>query len=278
MTIYRNFVDYDECLVPLLQRFSNVEYLRLLLAVNLKKRMTNSFIDGYDLENDITSHMPHLHQFHFHIRSVLENAPHVQIDTIRQRFSKEKYEFVDCTLDYFNNNNGQCQIYSLPFIGTRLDFVSNRFPLFDINKTFSMVTILLLFDDIKPFESVFFERLAQALPYLNTLEISNQLEQQEKISVSINNLKFPHLSTLILFHIHINYAEQMLSRTSLPCLNELAIDNDILLSMIAQDQHQTRDNCSRVERLLTSEPLSDSLNIIQNYFPPDSYEQHPNAK
>jgi hypothetical protein len=274
MTIYQNFVDYEECLVPFLQRFSNVEYLRLLLAINLRRPMTNYFIDGYNLENDITSYMSHLYQFHFHIRSVLENAPYVEIDTIRQSFKKQKYEFVDCTLDYFNNNYGQCQIYSLPFIGTRLDFVSNRFPLFDINKTFSMVTILLLFDDIKPFESIFFERLAQALPYLKTLEIFNRLEQQEKILASTNNLKFPHLSTLILFDIHINYAEQLLCRTYLPCLNELAIDNDILLAIIDQDQHQTRDNCSRVERLLTSKPLYNSLNIIQNYFPPNSYEQH----
>ena len=278
MTIYRNFVDYEECLVPLLQRFSNVECLTLLLAINLQRPLTNTFIAGYDLGNDITSYMPHLHQFHFHIRSVLKNAPHVQLDTIRQSFKKEKYTFVDCTLDYFNNNYGQCQIYSLPFIGTRLDFISNRFPLFDIKKTFSMVTILLLFDDIKPFESVFFQCLAQALPYLKTLEIRNQLEQQEKISVSPNNHKFPHLTTLILFDIHINYAEQLLTRTCLPSLNELAIDNDILLAVVAQDQHQARDNCSRVERLLTSEPFNHPLNIIQNYFPPHVYERHPNAK
>jgi hypothetical protein len=249
-----------------------------LLAINLIKPLNNYFIDGNYLEKDITSHMPHLRQFHFHIRSVLCNAPHVEIDTIRQSFRKEQNKFVDCTLDYFDNNHGQCQIYSLPFIGTRLDFISNRFPLFDTNKTFSMVTTLLLFDDIKPFESVFFERLAQALPYLKTLEIFNQLEQQEKILASTNNLKFPHLSTLILFDIHINYAEQLLTRTSLPCLNELAIDNDILLAVIDQDQHQTRDKCSRVERLLTSKPFYNSLNIIQNYFPPDSYEQHPNVK
>lgn len=278
MTIYKNFVDYKECVVPLIQRFTNVEYLTLSLAIDLKRPLTNSFIDGYDLENDITSHMPHLRRFHFHIRSVLENAPHIQTDTIRQSFRKEKYEFVDCSLDYFNNNYSQCQIYSLPFVGTRLDFVSNRFPLFDTNKTFSMVTIVILFDDIQPFESVFFERLAQALPYLKTLEIFNQLEQQEKISTSINNLIFPHLVTLILFNIHINYAEQLVSRTSLPCLKELAIDNDILLTIIDQDQHQTRDNCSRVERLRTSKPLDNSINIIQNYFPLDSFEQHPCAK
>ncbi|CAF0832052.1 unnamed protein product [Rotaria sp. Silwood1] len=275
MRIYRNFDPYKECLVPLLQRFSNVEYLTLLLAIDKTKSIPNPFIDGYDLHNDIISYMPHLSQFHFHIRSVLENAPHIEIDTIRQSFMKQHNQFIDCTIDYFNNNYGQCQIYSLPFIGTRLDFISNRFPLFDINNTFTMVTVLLLFDDIKPFESVFFECLAQALPYLKTLEVINELEQQENITVSTNNLKFTHLTTLILFDIHINYAEQLLSRIYLPCLNELAINKDILLAIIAQDQHQTKDNCSRVERLRTSKPLSDSLNAIRNYFPSNSYVQHP---
>ncbi|CAF1352895.1 unnamed protein product [Rotaria sordida] len=222
--------------------------------------------------------MPHLYQFHFHIRSILENASDVEIDTIHQSFMKQQYQFVGCTVDYFNNNYGQCQIYSLPFIGTRLDFISNRFPLFDINNTFSMITILLLFDDITPFESVFFERLAQALPYLRTLEVFNNLEQQEKIIVSTNNLKFTHLTTLILFDIHINYAEQLLCRTYLPCLNELVINKDILLAIIAQDQHQTRDNFSRVERLQTSKPLYDSLNVIRNYFPSNPYVQHPDEE
>ncbi|CAF1371745.1 unnamed protein product [Rotaria sordida] len=278
ITIYRNFVLYKECLVPLLQRFSNVEYLTLLLAIDKTGSIPNHFIDGYDLENDIISYMPHLYQFHFHIRSILENASDVEIDTIYQSFMKQQYQFVGCTVDYFNNNYGQCQIYSLPFIGTRLDFISNRFPLFDINNTFSMITILLLFDDITPFESVFFERLAQALPYLRTFEVFNNLEQQEKIIVSTNNLKFTHLTTLILFDIHINYAEQLLCRTYLPCLNELAINKDILLAIIAQDQHQTRDNFSRVERLQTSKPLYDSLNVIRNYFPSNPYVQHPNEE
>ncbi|CAF5149552.1 unnamed protein product, partial [Rotaria sp. Silwood1] len=150
MTIYRNFDDYKKCFVPLLQRLSNVENLTLLLAIGETGKTPNHFIAGYYLENDIIAYMPHLCQFNFHIRSVLENAPHVELDTIRQSFFRQ--QSVNCAVDYFNNNYGQCQIYSLPFIGTRLDFISNRFPLFDITNTFCMVTTLLLFDDIEPFE------------------------------------------------------------------------------------------------------------------------------
>ena len=65
--------------------------------------------------------------------------------------------------------------------------MSNRFSLFDINNTFSNVTILLLFDDAKPFESIFFESLARALPRLRTLEMINQLEHQEKKRISDEN-------------------------------------------------------------------------------------------
>ncbi|CAF1227901.1 unnamed protein product, partial [Rotaria sordida] len=170
----------------------------------------NHFIDGSILERDILSYMPRLRQFNYHIRSILKHASHIKIDKIRQSFLKEQQSF-NCVLDHFKNNYGQCQIYSLPFIGTRLDFISNRFPLFDINNTFSNVTILLLFDDVKPFENIFFERLTRALPRLRTLEIINQLEQQEKsLSVMKTNIDFPHLAVLILYDIHIDYAEQFI--------------------------------------------------------------------
>jgi hypothetical protein len=184
---------------------------------------------------------------------------------------------VDCAIDYFNNEHGQCQIYSLPFMGTRLDFISNRFPLFDTNKTFSMITKLLLFDDTQPFENDFFGRVSRALPHLKTLDIINDLEQQEKIETITNYLEFTHLTTLILFDIHFDYAEQLLCRSHLPSLVELAINNNILLNIIAQDQQQAKDNCSRVGTLRTSDPFYHSIDTLTNFFPPDSFVQHPKA-
>jgi hypothetical protein len=180
MTLYRNFASYEQCIL-LLRRLSNVECLTLLFAIGVNGIEANHFIDGSVLERDIVLHMPRLSLFNFHIRSILKNASHVTIEQIRQRCRKSMSSF-GCTLDRFKNKFSQCQIYSLPFIGTRLDFISNRFPLFDVNKTFANVTTLLLFDDVKPFESIFFERLSQALPQLKTLEIFNQLEQQDKKS------------------------------------------------------------------------------------------------
>ncbi|CAF3822736.1 unnamed protein product, partial [Rotaria sp. Silwood1] len=219
-------LDTSECIVPLLQRVANVEYLTLLLAINGTTSGLNDFVNGFDLKKHIVSYMPPLHQFIFHIRSILENPIHIEIDTIRHSCLKYQQESVDCTVNYFNNNHSQCQIYSLPCIGNRLDFISNQFS---------------LFDDVKPFESLFFARLTRALPHLKTLELFNELEQQDKTT---NNIEFTHLSTLIPFDIHMDYAEQFLHRSHLPCLIELAINKYILLTIIAQDQQQARDNCS----------------------------------
>ncbi|CAF1482532.1 unnamed protein product [Rotaria sordida] len=148
--------------------------------------------------------LPHLRQFHFHIRSIVAYTSHIDIDTIRQSFVHQQ-QSVDCVLDYFNNRCGQCQIFSLPFIGTRLDFISNRFRLVDENKnTFSNVTTILLFDDVKPLEYNFFRLVARALPYLKPLEVFNRLEQQEKTMIITNLIQFPHLATLIWDDIHMN--------------------------------------------------------------------------
>lgn len=194
----------------------------------------------------------------------MKNSSHITINHIRQSFKNHQQPF-DCALDRFKNKYGQCQIYSLPFIGNRLDFVSNRFPLLNQNKTFENVTILLLFDDVKPFESVFFEHVARALPRLRTLEVINQLEQQEKTKTT--NLNFTNLAALILYDIHIDYAKQLLCQTRLPSLTELAINKDILLTIINQNHQQARDNYCKVASLLTSDRLFKSTDTVRNFFP-----------
>ncbi len=62
-------------------------------------------------------------------------------------------------------------------------------------------------------------------------------------------------------------AEQFLCRTHLPCLIELVIHKGILLTIVAQDQQQARDNCSKVENLLTSEIFYDSVDAVRNFSP-----------
>ncbi len=249
-----------------MQRLSNVEHLTLLLTIELIT--PNHFIDGFDLKKDITSYMPQLRQFNFHIRSVLGYAPYIEADTIRQSFFQYQQQLVDCVLDYFNSGYGQCQIFSLPFIATRLDFISNRFPLFDVKNTFSNVTTLLLFDDIKPFQNIFFKRVSDALPRLRILDIFNKLEQEGKAQTSkINLIEFPQLTALILHNIHVHYADQLLCRCRLPRLVELIICNDSLLLTIAKDNQQARENCSKVEILQVVEPWMEPTSAQLNFFP-----------
>jgi hypothetical protein len=266
MIVYRNTIYYEQFIRPFFQRLSSVEHLTLILAIGARGVGLNHFIDGFDLQRDIVSYMSHLRQFNFHIRSVLGGTSHIDIDTIRQSFIQQKQP-VDFALDYFNNNYSQCQIYSLPFIGNRLDFISNRFPLFDVNNTFSNVTKLLLFDDIKPFENAFFERLARALPHLKILDVFNQLEQEEKTKITADLIEFPQLAALILHYIHADYAEQLLCRSRLPCLIELIIRRDPLLVIIADNNKQARDNCSNVQSLRIVEPRIELTSDHLNFFP-----------
>ncbi|CAF4263237.1 unnamed protein product [Adineta steineri] len=264
---YRNTPQYEQCILPLLQRLSTVEFLGLFLAIGIGRHAPNHFIDGFDLEKDIISYLSLLCEFRFHIRSVLPHAPHQNVNTIRQSFRRQQ-QCVDCVLDYFNNSYGQCQIYSLPFTGTRLDFISNRFPIFDDKNTFSNVTILLLFDDVKPFEDAFFRVIARALPYLKSLEVINRLEQQEKSKAITNFTVFTNLITLILPDIHINYAEQLLYRTHLPHLVELLIHYEPLLAIVTENQQQARVNCSKIELIRILESPDDiDLEYILNFFP-----------
>jgi hypothetical protein len=73
----------------------------------------------------------------------------------------------------------------------------------------------------------------------------------------------------------LDYVKQLLCRTHPPCLVELAIDNDILLTIIAQNQQQAKDNCFRVETLRTSKTFYHSVDALQNLIPPYSYIKHP---
>jgi hypothetical protein len=217
--------------------------------------------------SEIISHMPHLHQFYFHIRSIVPHTPHIDIDTIRQSFVQQE-QSVGCVLDYFKNNFGQCQIFSLPFIGTRLDFISNQFPLFEgSQKTFSNVTTIILFDDINPFENTFFRLVSQALPRLKSLEVFNRLEQQETTTITTNLVEFSYVTTLILYDIHLDYAKQLLCRTHLPRLVELQIHCEPLTTIVTQHPEEARNNCSKIEFIRFVDSPPEPKDYLLSFFP-----------
>ncbi|CAF0997565.1 unnamed protein product [Rotaria sordida] len=198
--------------------------------------------------------------------TTIPHASYKELDTIRQTFVKQE-QSIDCVPDYFNNEYGQCQIYSFPFIGTRLDFISNRFSLFDDKNSFSNVTMLLLFDHIKSFENIFFEHVSRALPLLKSLQVFNQIEQEKKSKTTSMIIEFCHLTVVILHDIYVNYAKQLLCQSYLPCLIELVIRNNALSTIIDQNNQQSRNNCSKVETLQIVEPWIEPTTVNLKFFP-----------
>jgi len=76
------------------------------------------FIDGIHLENEILSHMSQLEKFDFHITMNVEiiDPQHQQsVDDIEHTFKNWKLGEVKCCVDYFPNNDGKCDIYSIPY-------------------------------------------------------------------------------------------------------------------------------------------------------------------
>ena len=78
---------------------------------------------------------------------------------------------------------------------------------------------------------------------------------------------FNQLAVLILYDIHMDYAEQLLYQINQSSLIELVLDTDILWKIIAENNEQARKNCSRVGTLHTFIPSDESNDLISNFFP-----------
>ena len=106
-SINETFV-YDEVIVPHLQRMTNLESLILYLWIEEQEK----FIDGFNLITNILSHMPHLNQFLFNIRSIVlfDDQLHLPSnDEMQQSFRNCTDCDVVCYVDYFpNSKTGQC--------------------------------------------------------------------------------------------------------------------------------------------------------------------------
>ena len=72
MTCDLRMLFYEESIVPLLHRMSNIEQLSLNLIIG-RYDPYNSFIDGDNLKKDIICHMPKLNNFVFSIHSIIKS-------------------------------------------------------------------------------------------------------------------------------------------------------------------------------------------------------------
>ncbi|CAF1097075.1 unnamed protein product [Adineta steineri] len=121
---FRQTIEYDAKIVPLLRHMSKLEKLTLSLIVDRR----NSFIDGNHLVNDILSKMLDLHTFIFNIitdRVIIEEEFLPTSDYILRPLIEKGYN-AECYTDYSPMNNSQCHIYSLPFTFERMHMLTNK--------------------------------------------------------------------------------------------------------------------------------------------------------
>ncbi|CAF0776093.1 unnamed protein product [Adineta steineri] len=123
---FRETIEYDTKIVPLLRHMSKLEKPTLSLIVDRR----NSCIDGHHLVNDILSKMSHLHTFIFNIitnKVIIDEEFLPTRDNILCPLIEKGYN-ADCYTDYCTISNAQCHIYSLPFNLECMHMFTNKFP------------------------------------------------------------------------------------------------------------------------------------------------------
>ncbi|CAF1425397.1 unnamed protein product, partial [Rotaria sordida] len=152
-------VAYDELILPLLYRMSNLEQLGLYILVYVNE----TFIDGNHLKKKIINRMPRLNQFTFYIRSSMYTG---------NKFDLPLTEDIQCTFIDFRNNEiisyvnyfleakeSQCHIYSYPPLMEYYGDITNNFS----GELFEYVRVVSLKDE-HPFEHEFFLRIQKSFP------------------------------------------------------------------------------------------------------------------
>lgn len=235
----------DSSVLPqLLQRMSNLEELHL----NFNCFRQESFIDGNYLKDNIFSHLPHLKTFHFNICSFVNHYDRLNLlsnEDIQNTFRQFPNDQVVSCIDYFpGEDQGQCHIYSYPYVLPTYERITNNFP----GGLFPFVRKISLFDE-KPFEHEFFVRIQKSFPLLKDLAVVNR-EAQRNDQRDLELIHFPHLTRLWLNQVHDDYIEQFLldTKTALPFNLELLV----IYKIIERVTHgfkrtETRINCGKVK-------------------------------
>ena len=113
---------YDEQIVPLLRRLSNLEELTLFFSAF---RWNSTFIDGKQLHNDVLSYLTKLQKFSFSIYTQLlnndTNETSIEYSDLRNSFIKLGYGHIDAFAHVdFVHNRASAHIYSLPYISLEI--------------------------------------------------------------------------------------------------------------------------------------------------------------
>ncbi|CAF2954961.1 unnamed protein product [Rotaria sp. Silwood2] len=240
---------YDELIVPLLHRMSNLDELTLDLTILDRK----TFVDGNNLK-DIIDHMVQLKKFTFNIHSTITLNNQINLpsnENIQNSFKDFKHNQIICCVNYFSEKlEGLCRIYSCPYISKVCKNITNSFS----GGLFECVREISLFDE-QPFEHEFFLRIAQSFPLMKKLTLVNRKAQKNKSKDDHQDLtiaKYSHLKDIDLYEAHEDYIEQFLLNTKTWLLyNVELVTNHQLLEKVTHNfrRDATSINCSKIDYL-----------------------------
>ncbi|CAM4759897.1 unnamed protein product [Rotaria magnacalcarata] len=262
---------YDELIVPLIQRMSNLEKLDLCFTVISKP----TFVDGNDLKKNIINHLLKLKKFSFNFRSIIDLDNQTNLppnEDIQQTFQDFQDNQIISCIDYFLEvDKGECLIYSYPYRLEDYEQISNNFS----GGIFKCIRTATLYDE-HPFEHEFFLRISQSFPFLKSLTVMNNKPQKNKLhsEPKKNNrdlpiIRYSHLVKLDLTDAHNDYIEQFLVdwKTSLSNVVRLSVSYRPLLRVTRNfTRNTTRLNCTKVIPLCIYDNGRLSLHI-KDYFP-----------
>jgi len=255
---------FDEKILPLLYRMSNLEKLDLYLTIYVRDR----FIDGHDLKKNIFNCMPQLNVFSFDIRSLMfinnqMNFP--SKEDIQRTFTDFQYTKIISYVDYFLEKNlSQCHVYSYPSQMQYYQRITNNFP----GGIFKYVRLISLYDK-HPFEHEFFIQICQSFPFIENLSLINHQSQKHKESHNLSIVKYNYLITLNIENVHDDYLEEFLFNTKTYFHNNILVYiNYKSLERVTYNftRDSTRINCAKINQIYLSGEKNYSKSL-QDYFP-----------
>ena len=259
---------FEEQVLPLLYRMSNLEKLKMRLEVDLSR----GFIDFRYFKRKILSSLPKLNRLTFFIHShrIFPKKEDLSIlGRLEENLSIDSDVGIISYGDFFSERkHAQYHFYSIPSYNEYFTGISNRFP----GGKFPYVREIKLFDE-KSFENEFFFRISQSFPQLEAMSIINFKPQNHRQSDNHQRnpspIKYVHLIRLTLFDVHDDYVEQFLLNTKTNLVQEVALCvNYQSLKQITHDfkRDQTQINCDKINKFIFSCDCQHSANL-QEYFP-----------
>ena len=274
--------DFEETILPLLCRMSNLESLHLCLRVYFP----STFIDEFYLMRHLPC-VPRLKQFRFFIHSYLflsvghSNLPIMK--NIEQIAFRSANQSIISYGDYFpTKKKAQYILYSSPCYGDFFSGITNRFP----GGRFDHVRRISLHDE-KPFEHEFFLRLEQSFPSMEELTIANatgqhrrKAEQSVDDPQNLSPIRYRRLHSIALVKAHDDYLAQFLFHLKANLNRQLTLYLAYQsLQSLANNftSNQIRINANQVTKLYVS-AKDQCFDLCQKYFPHAQIFDKPHLK